>query len=214
VTDSATAGFGNQYAAITGSGLGPSGIYGVAYTGGARVMLPPNETIQSLQLTNTAYAYFSMLQGDSFSKQFQSADDDFLKITITGLDAADTVVGSVDFFLADFRHDDSSLDYIVAQWTAVDLTTFGPTARMLAFSFESSDVGSFGINTPTYFALGEMTVIPEPATYALWTGLATGLALWVRRRNSRKVRFGFNPVRKDAVAGALGARCGRCGHVD
>jgi hypothetical protein len=186
VTDNTTGGFGNQYAAITGGGLGPNGIYGVAYTGTPRIVLPANETVLSLQITNTAYAYFSMLEGDSFSKQFQSADDDFLKLTISGLDGAENVVGSVDFFLADFRHDDGSLDYIVDQWTSVDLTTFGPTARMLDFSLTSSDVGAFGMNTPAYFALGEITVIPEPTTYALWGGLATGLALWIRRGKGRR----------------------------
>lgn len=184
VSDNTTAGWGNQYAAITGAGLGSNDIYAVAFDQGARIFLPENENIQSLQVTNSAYAYFAMRDGDSFSKQFASADDDFFKITITGLNALESPVGSVDFFLADFRHDDSALDYIVNEWASVDLTTFGADVRSLEFAFASSDNGTFGMNTPAYFALGEVTVIPEPTTYALWGGLAAGLAILVRRRTT------------------------------
>ena len=54
--------------------------------------------------------------------------------------------------LADFTHQDSSQDYIVTQWEYVDLSPLG-TVDSVEFIFTSSDVGQWGINTPTYVAI-------------------------------------------------------------
>ena len=68
----------------------------------------------------------------------------------------------IDFYLADFRFDDNTLDYIVDQWTTVDLSGL-TNAVELQFSLSSSDVGDFGMNTPAYFAVDHVTVSEENA---------------------------------------------------
>lgn len=194
VSNNSTPGWDNQYAAITGAGLGPNGIYGVAYVDTftpaiPRVVLPEGETILGIEVTNTAYAYYSMRDGDDFSKKFGGAsgnDLDFFRLTITGLSETETPTGSVEFFLADYRFADNSLDYVAEAWSWVDLGGLGEGTRMLEFTLDSSDSGTFGMNTPAYFALGSATVIPEPAAFAFWGGLVVAIGAIGRRLRGRK----------------------------
>ena len=48
----------------------------------------------------------------------------------------------------------------------MDLSSLGDVTG-LEFNVASSDVGDFGINTPTYFAMDDLTVIPEPMSILL-----------------------------------------------
>lgn len=193
VNDTLTSGPGNQFAAITGAGLGLSGIYGVAYVDTftpalPRIFLPAGESILGVGVTNTTYAYTSMRDGDDFSKKFGGAsgdDPDFLRLTISGLTASEAPTGSVDFYLADYRFEDNSLDQLVDAWTWVDLGGLGADTRILEFTLASSDNSIWGMNTPAYFALGGVTVIPEPATFAFWGGLAMAMAVFGRRFRGR-----------------------------
>lgn len=98
-----------------------------------------------------------------------------LKLTIIGKDGGGATTGSVDFMLADYRFADNTQDYVVTDWRWVDLAALG-TVSSLQFALVSSDSGEFGINTPAYFALDNLTVtaVPEPEQVAL---LLAGLAL-------------------------------------
>ena len=87
----------------------------------------------------------------------------------------------VDFYLADYRYADSSQDYIISAWEYIDLSSLGSVDE-LSFSLSSSDNGSFGMNTPNYFAIDNIGVVPEPSAYAMIAGfLALGLVV-IRRR--------------------------------
>ena len=73
-------------------------------------------------------------------------------------------------------------------WRTVNLTSLG-AADTLTFSYESSDVGVFGINTPTYFAADDLVlstgsnVVPEPSSIVCFLVVAIGLGMlrWRRR---------------------------------
>ncbi len=165
-TDTETPGFQNQYSAVAGGGAGGSATYAVAsaFPGGTAptisIVSPlSGRAIESLMVTNTTYAARSMRDGDAFAKKFGgvSGDDpDFFLLTIDGRDDNDASVGTVEFYLADFRFADNSQDYIVDQWTKVDTSSL-TTASRLEFSLSSSDVGTFGMNTPAYFAADQIT---------------------------------------------------------
>lgn len=194
VVDTTTPGFQNQYAAFAGSGASGSEIYAVGFSGSdAFVNLATSQRVQSVDLTNTTYAALSMLNGDAFAKKFGGVtgdDPDFFSITFTGYSAASatgTVTGSVEFFLADYRFVDNSLDYIVDTWQTLSLADLND-ARSIGISFQSSDVGPFGINTPTYVALDNLTVssVPEPTSGGVLM-VALGLACCHRRRTRRLV---------------------------
>lgn len=171
VNDPTTAGFNNSYAVTSGTGVGGSGNYAVGYDGAGNIAtLPSPATVAGLFVNNTTYANLSMRDGDQFAKQFGGAsgtDSDWFLLTISGQNAGGSVVGSVDFYLADFRATDPSGDYLITDWTWVDLTTLGRNVKTLQFSLSSTDNTAGFMNTPAYFALDELTVIPEPATWAL-----------------------------------------------
>lgn len=208
-TDSTTPGFENQYSAFAGTGVGPGADnYGVSFgyldqkansiqdfdfdpSDVAQLAqlpyfeLPVGQQIQSVRLTNTTYAALSMLTGDSFAKKFGGAtgnDPDFLKLTAYATDVSGfPLPQSVDFYLADYRFGDNSLDYIVDTWELMDLSSLGG-ARKIYFNLSGSDIGAFGLNTPTYFAIDEIQFapIPEPSTFILLALAGAGL-LGMRR---------------------------------
>jgi hypothetical protein len=166
-TDTTTPGFTNQYSAITGSGVGEAGNYAVAFTfnpSDAYIELPAGKTPKSIRITNTTYAVQSMLNGDQFAKKFGGAtgnDPDFFLLTITGLDKTNNVVGTVDFYLADYRFAENSQDYIVTKWKQFDLSELSGATK-LSFKLTSSDNGSYGMNTPAYFAVDNLKVVSFP----------------------------------------------------
>lgn len=168
-TDTTTPGFTNQYSAYTGGGFNGSRNYGVAFTfspGDAYIDLPTGLSPQSVQITNTTYAALSILNGDQFAKKFGGVsgnDSDFFKLTITGLDQQGTVIDNVNFYLADYRFTDNSQDYLVDTWETVDLSSLTNATR-LSFAVTSSDIGSFGLNTPAYFALDNLVLSPSNST--------------------------------------------------
>ena len=180
VVDTTTAGFTNQHAAFPGEGANESDTYGIGFVSSGSPSDPPtiqreiddDRQFESVAITNTTYAALSMANGDQFAKKFggDSGDDpDFLLLTITGLDASESTIGTIEFYLADFRFADNSRDFILDEWTTVDLSSLAQ-ARSLQFSIDSSDVGTFGINTPTYFGIDDITLVKP----VLPMGLADG----------------------------------------
>ena len=190
VTDNTTPGFGNQYSAAPGGGGSNSETYAIGFSDGAFFNLPESAIIQSADLTNTTYARLSMLTGDTFAKQFGGVtgnDPDFFRVTFSGfsgLDATGSMTGAVTFDLADYTFADNSQDYVIGDWVTTDLTALG-NARSVSLTFESSDVGAFGINTPTYVAMDNLTyvtAIPEPGTVSVLLAASLVGAWRLRRR--------------------------------
>ncbi len=184
-TDTATPGLPNQFSAIPGAGAGGSSNYGIAFPGNfppAVVEIPVGATVQSIAITNTTYAYLSMRDGDAFARKFggiSGNDDDFFLLTITGKDAGNATIGSVNFYLADYRFANNANDYLVNSWQTIDLSSIA-SARSLSFSLSSSDNGAFGMNTPSYFAFDNLMVLPEPG--GALAAFVCGVAILRRRR--------------------------------
>lgn len=192
VNDSNTAGFTNQYASATGTGRGGTGNYLMATGDGAFFNLPNDMRIESLFISNATYASLSMRNGDQFAKKFGGTsgnDPDFLRVRFTGFNAlggTGSTTGSVDFFLADFRNANNALDTIVTDWQSVDLAALG-NARSVGLSFDGSDNGAFGLNTPAYAAFDDfaLTAVPEPSCMAMLLCGTVGLSFMRRRQELR-----------------------------
>ena len=180
--DTTTPGFSNQFSNITGAGAGGSAGFGIAYSN-STILLPTPQTVVGAEFTNTTYAALSMLDGDTFAKQFggpAGSDPDYFRLLVEGIDDLGSSTGTIELMLADYRFVDDSLDFVLDEWVFLDLSGLGIVSE-LRFDFESSDVGMFGINTPTYFGIDNLVTIPEPG-HALLIGL--GLMVLASRRSA------------------------------
>lgn len=166
VADSSTAGFGNMYASASLTGYNGSGIYALGQQN-ATITLSGNasgKVVNGFFVTNATYPYISMRDGDGFSKKFggpSGNDPDYLILTIHNWYNGNLSSDSVNFYLADFRSANNAQDYIINDWQWVDLTGLGNTDSLL-FTLSSSDVGSFGINTPLFYCIDNFTTADSP----------------------------------------------------
>ena len=156
MTDSTTSGFTNQYSAKAGGGHPIGGAnYAIGKSNSTIVFTQPSDF--SISLTNSTYAANSMRDGDAFAKKFTNADQDYFKLHIYGYYNG-SISDSTEFYLADFTHADSSLDYIVTDWQYVQLPA--GLYDSVSFNLSSSDVGAFGMNTPNYFCIDNVGDYP------------------------------------------------------
>ncbi|MBX2875099.1 MAG: DUF4465 domain-containing protein [Saprospiraceae bacterium] len=160
--DTLTPGYLNQHSSITGGGYDQSSNFAVFFSSSPRILELRNEAVgkpvEGFYITNSTYAYLSMLDGDGFAKKFggvTGADPDYFLLTIKGYQGGELLADSVDFYLADYRFEDNSEDYIVKDWTFVDLMSLGPVDSLI-FSLSSTDNGQYGMNTPAYFLMDNL----------------------------------------------------------
>lgn len=169
VHDSSTAGFTNKFAAITYNGYNNSDTYVMCQLSGLISLASAQNTVEGFYITNSTYAYKSILSGDAFARKFgdttgtgtggtntQGSYPDFFKVTFKGYDNGLLKPDSVEFYLADYRNPNNNLDYVVDSWQWVNTSVLGEVDSLRFFMY-SSDVGPFGINTPLYFAIDNFT---------------------------------------------------------
>ena len=120
----------------------------------------PGITLNGLLVSNTSYTYHVIQDGNAFAKKFGGADGtdaDWFLLTISALAADGSKTGkTVEVYLADYRPAGTKDDFILDDWTFVDLSSLGPV-KGLSFDLSSSDVGQYGMNTPTFFAIDDLT---------------------------------------------------------
>jgi hypothetical protein len=161
-TDSVTPNFTNLYGSRAGGGAEGSDVFMVGQSPfGAENLQFTSATpisLQSVDITNSTYAYFVIKDGNQFSKAFggPSGDDpDYFFIRWKGY-LQGQLTDSVDIYLADYRFSDNSQDYILEDWTSFNLEALGAVDQV-EVEFYSSDTGEFGINTPLFFNLDNLT---------------------------------------------------------
>ena len=170
MVDSITSGFTNLYAAKAAVGYAGSSNYAVVQQNAiARLNnITPTMVINGFYVTNGTYAYNSMKNGDTFARKFgdttgtnsglpQGNFPDFFKLTTRAYVGGQLSADSVAFYLADFRFTNDSLDYILKTWEWVDCSILG-VFDSLKFTLTSSDNGAFGMNTPAFFCLDNLTI--------------------------------------------------------
>lgn len=110
---------------------------------------------------NSPYAYYAIEKGNPYSTKFEQGD--WFKLVAHGIDEQGTETGTVEYYLADYRSENADDWKLNDTWEWVDLSELGQITSIY-FTMESSDVGDYGINTPTYFCLDRLTVSTEPSS--------------------------------------------------
>lgn len=156
-SDTETGDYTNQYSSIAGTGADFSDNYAIYFFFGApdTLFFTVEEKVKNIALCNSTYTYRVMQEGNLFAKKFggeDGRDPDWFKLSLTALDNALKPVSTMDVFLADFRSENSSEDYIINSWQTIDLSDFG-FIKAMVFEISSSDTGEWGVNTPAYVCL-------------------------------------------------------------
>jgi hypothetical protein len=158
-TDSVTSGFGNQFSAKAGSGDGSLN-YVVGANNSSITINDIGYNAIGLRITNSTYTYNSMRDGDAFAKKFGGPtgdDPDWFKLTITTFSLGISCESN-DVYLADFRFANNAQDFIIKDWnTFIILSTCNFDS--LYFELSSSDVGTWGMNTPAFFCLDNIGLV-------------------------------------------------------
>lgn len=159
LNDSITTGIINQYSSYAK----PDGKFAVVHYNDfisgsednyASFILPEPTMVEGLKIANTTYTYWAIKTGDDgFGSCRAYKDGDWFKVTFTGYDACGELLGSVDYYLADFRDGKS---FILDSWDYVNLTTLGRYVHKVKISFSGTDIGDYGLNTPTYCAIDDI----------------------------------------------------------
>ena len=103
---------------------------------------------ETIRLTNSAYAYYTMLRGSDFSAPF--GKDSYLKINFIGVkdgQKTGTVVANL-----------ALGNVILDQWNTTELKSLGEVDYIYC-QMESSDTGAWGMNTPAYFCFDDLTFL-------------------------------------------------------
>ncbi len=172
VYDSSTAGYTNLYGCAASKGYNNSNVFAIGTTYSPLTIRLTDSLIgkkvSGMYVCNATYPYKSMLNGDFVAKKFgdttgthcncaQGSYPDWFKLTVKRYYGGILQNDSVEVYLGDFRFANSAQDYILKNWTWINLSTMGATDS-LAFFLHSSDNGSFGMNTPAFFCVDNLTL--------------------------------------------------------
>lgn len=108
--------------------------------------------IKGVWITNSTYAYLVMKDGNDHSPAMD--DDDWFKLTINGYDNADKKIGSIDFYLGDYRNGKKE---IVKEWSWIDFSQIYE-ANYITFEMDGTVENQHGMSIPTYFCIDGITL--------------------------------------------------------
>lgn len=156
-TDRQTAGYTNQYSVYADGGANGSEVFAVVYyssfgADNSYVSFKDAVRPKSVYLNNSTYAYLSVTGADNQNLGIE--DGGWFKVVFSGLDAAGTQTGSVEYYLADYR---DGKTYVCSEWTRVDLTPLGTVSRVQV-SVDGSKVNDYGLLWPAYVCLDDLVV--------------------------------------------------------
>ncbi|RCW30208.1 DUF4465 domain-containing protein [Marinilabilia salmonicolor] len=118
--------------------------------------------LKSIEINNTTLGVFMLKYGNENFPRMGfpvSTDPDWFKVTITGISASGEVTGSKDFYLADYRSDNPKRDYIVEQWTTVDLSEIGEVNQLQFFLSSNKTNDSGEMITPQEFCIDNLKIL-------------------------------------------------------
>ncbi len=113
---------------------------------------------QGVYVNLTSYPYYCIEYGDAFARAFNNGDD--FTLTFHGVAPSSRADGETEktltVSLASYANGDLTIN---RGWKYVDLTPLG-AVNEIYFTMQSTDSGSWGMNTPGYFCMDKLTVKP------------------------------------------------------
>jgi hypothetical protein len=151
----------HHFRSVAGSVAEGSDTYSVIYAMGARTKIEvihseEGATIPGVYLTNAAYTYSSMINGDAYDDPFKQGD--YYKVTFRGNTGT-----TVEYYLADYRSNDASEHYILTDWKWFDLSSLGDITS-LTVSVDASRKNAYGLTTPAYLCMDNFGAANPDAT--------------------------------------------------
>ena len=168
IKDSVNGTFTNLYGSITNGAF--NGLnYVTAQRNSIIKMNSPALSLSGFFVTNTTYAYKTIKKGNGFARKFgdttgthsglpQGTYPDWFKLIVRPYRAGILLTDSVELFLADYRPDGTANDYIVKNWQYVNCSKL-PISDSVLILLKSSDTGKYGMNTPGFFCMDNITVV-------------------------------------------------------
>ncbi|MCA1744846.1 MAG: DUF4465 domain-containing protein, partial [Bacteroidales bacterium] len=119
--------------------------------------------IGSIRVSNSTLAYLVMLYGTDeiprFGDPTRTNPLDWFLLTIEGFDAAGSKTGAVEFYMADYRFENKKRNYLIKEWSTVDLSPLG-RVHEVRLTFSSSLVNENGqILTPPFICIDNIKII-------------------------------------------------------
>lgn len=164
-TDNTTYDWNNCFSSAYGSGENNSENYAVSFIGSDWMnnyeqipsIISINKSEISSQIASmsmsvclNANAYLYITNDD-----FYQNNNHYLMMKISAVNSETGNSSSQNIYLADFRAETTE-PFAVNNWKTIDMT-WAIDYDSLVFTFESSDSGDYGINTPAYFCLDNFT---------------------------------------------------------
>lgn len=140
----------DQYNNVTGKANSGKN-FAVVYGDGSTITVNDvnGVDIKGLYFTNSAYVKQVVENGNDYARKFDSGD--YLKVTITADNGK-----KVEFYPVDYRSGKTIID----KWTWLDLGSLG-TVRSLTFTFDGTDKGDWGLNTPSYVCIDDVSYLKK-----------------------------------------------------
>ena len=106
---------------------------------------------------NSPYTTKCIVDGFMYARKFGRGD--YCTLTAHGVDAEGEDCGTVVYYMADYRDEDSTKWFVNRDWAWMDLSELG-AVKSIYFTMETTDVSDWGANTTFYFGLDQITIRP------------------------------------------------------
>lgn len=117
----------------------------------------PAYAFKEVWITNSTYAYLAIKEGSASMPVKDFEEGDYFKLIVTGYTADEKKIGSLDFYLADYRDKKTE---IVNTWKRFDLEAL-KNAAYIEFTMDGTDKSGEYLNTPQYFCMDALTLMEK-----------------------------------------------------
>lgn len=133
--------------------------YNQSYMQKPQFTLNDSYTLKGLWYCNSAYTYGVMQNGNAFGKDGVAVSlkdaNGYFEVILECYNAAGTLIATKTRKLAEYRSTETQVEPVTT-WTYWDINV--PNVKTVKFNFQGSDTGDYGLNTPAYICIDDITI--------------------------------------------------------